>query len=732
MKKKCELLIPAGGVNQFIAAVENGADAVYLGGKLFNARINAGNFENEDLKKVVDFAHLRGVKVYVTMNTLILDEEMSKALQYAGFLYKIGVDALIIQDIGFAYEVRKIFPDFPMHLSTQGSVYNLEGVLAAKKMGFERVVLARELSFDEIDEIAKNDDTELEVFVHGALCLCYSGQCQMSRYFGGRSGNRGQCAQPCRLPYKVLDEDFRLVDSFKYPLSPKDLCLIDQIGDLAKIGVASLKVEGRMKSAEYVAVVTRIYRKYLDEYYEKGWYQVSDEDRHQLMQIFNRGGFTQGYYWGDPEQQLISGDIPKHRGVKLGKVIKQVQGTSLIDVKLYRKLSIGDGVEIQGREVFGNIVTYIKPLKGGLTRIGDLKGRTVHGDILYQISSKEQLKEAKETYSNVTLSEGKYMRKTPVNMEFHGQFGKHLTLKITCCIEKRNFAVVIEDEPDLIQKAFNKATSEEDIRKQLGKMGNTPFMLGKVGICVDNDIMIPISSINDMRRRGISELENEIKKAYHREDKKILIENTNYETLSGNGEFYFYNTDTMVEMDKEDRLNGAVAVLPIIDFISDNDKITQKAIELGMKEVIPYIGNISKGKEDQFIRENFELIVETIRKSSGKIYIGNICWIEKFAKAGITVLGDFGLNIFNGFAIKGYMELGMHKGYGSLECIEDREQQFPLMISQHITKGEWLIDRRGQKIAIKKNAAKDKMILVAQNRIKNDKEPGTEGRVYMI
>ncbi|MDD4377889.1 MAG: U32 family peptidase, partial [Eubacteriales bacterium] len=489
MKKKCELLIPAGGVNQFIAAVENGADAVYLGGKVFNARINAGNFENEDLKKVVDFAHLRGVKVYVTMNTLILDEEMSKALQYAGFLYKIGVDALIIQDIGFAYEVRKIFPDFPMHLSTQGSVYNLEGVLAAKKMGFERVVLARELSFDEIDEIAKNDDTELEVFVHGALCLCYSGQCQMSRYFGGRSGNRGQCAQPCRLPYKVLDEDFRLVDSFKYPLSPKDLCLIDQIGDLAKIGVASLKVEGRMKSAEYVAVVTRIYRKYLDEYYEKGWYQVSDEDRHELMQIFNRGGFTQGYYWGDPEQQLISGDIPKHRGVKLGKVIKQVQGTSLIDVKLYRKLSIGDGVEIQGREVFGNIVTYIKPLKGGLTRIGDLKGRTVHGDILYQISSKEQLKEAKETYSNVTLSEGKYMRKTPVNMEFHGQFGKHLTLKITCCIEKRNFAVVIEDEPDLIQKAFNKATSEEDIRKQLGKMGNTPFMLGKVGICVDNDIM---------------------------------------------------------------------------------------------------------------------------------------------------------------------------------------------------------------------------------------------------
>ena len=206
---------------------------------------------------------------------------------------------------------------------------------------------------------------------------------------------------------------------------------------------------------------------------------------------------------------------------------------------------------IQGREVFGNIVTYIKPLKGGLTRIGDLKGRTVHGDILYQISSKEQLKEAKETYSNVTLSEGKYMRKTPVNMEFHGQFGKHLTLKITCCIEKRNFAVVIEDEPDLIQKAFNKATSEEDIRKQLGKMGNTPFMLGKVGICVDNDIMIPISSINDMRRRGISELENEMKKAYYRDDKKILIENTNYETLSGNGEFYFYNTDTMVEMDKE-------------------------------------------------------------------------------------------------------------------------------------------------------------------------------------
>ena len=300
--KKCELLVPAGGERQFIAAVENGADAVYVGGKLFNARINAGNFDDKELTDAVDFAHKRGVKVYVTMNTLIADDEMKKALEYVLFLYEIGVDALIVQDVGLGAVIRENLPDFPLHLSTQGSVYDLRGVQMAGRLGYERVVLARELSFGEIKEICQNTEVEIEVFVHGALCICYSGQCQMSRYFGGRSGNRGECAQPCRLPYKSFDEDGRLVKTFQHPLSPKDLCLIDHIGELAEAGVASLKIEGRMKSAYYIATLIKTYRMLIDEIYAEGG-RLSDKRMewyyNELAKAENRPTGC-GFYEGMP------------------------------------------------------------------------------------------------------------------------------------------------------------------------------------------------------------------------------------------------------------------------------------------------------------------------------------------------------------------------------------------------------------------------------------------------
>jgi putative protease len=421
---RCELLVPAGGRDQFIAAVENGADAVYIGGHLFNARINAGNFDDEELQAAVDFAHKRGVKVYVTMNTLLTDEELNGALHYAGFLYEAGVDGLIIQDLGLGRLVREYMPDFPLHLSTQATVYDLRGVETAARLGYERVVLARELSLAEIKDICRNTETEIEVFVHGALCICYSGQCQLSRYFGGRSGNRGRCAQPCRLPYRTSDSAGKPVDTFRYPLSPKDQCLIRELGSLAEAGVLSLKIEGRMKSAEYVAVVTSIYRKYLDLYYEKGSYTVSDEDLLALTQIFNRGGFTDDYLRGEDGMDLMSGELPKHQGVRIGKVIKRIQGTALLDVKLYDELALGDGVEIQGRELTGNVVTYYKELKGGLTRIGDIKGRVSHGDPLFRITSKAQLDEARRTYQQVDLEQGKYLRRTAVDMRLTGTGGR--------------------------------------------------------------------------------------------------------------------------------------------------------------------------------------------------------------------------------------------------------------------------------------------------------------------
>ncbi len=298
-----EILSPAGDFDCLTAAVNCGADAVYLGGSAFSARANAANFDNDTLRDAVRFAHLRGVKVYVALNTLILDSEIKKAFDFIKFCHDIGVDALIVQDLGIAYIIGKYFPDFRIHASTQMTIHNLDGVKAAAKLGFRRVVLSRELSHSEIEYITKNTDTEIEVFSHGALCMCYSGQCLMSSLLGGRSGNRGACAQPCRLPYTVLGSDGRpMGEENKYYMSLKDLCLIDDIDRLRDIGVTSLKTEGRMKNKEYVALVTHMYDKY-----RRGG-KVDPKDKEMLENIFSRSGFTNGYVYGQTGAHMLNKD----------------------------------------------------------------------------------------------------------------------------------------------------------------------------------------------------------------------------------------------------------------------------------------------------------------------------------------------------------------------------------------------------------------------------------------
>ena len=277
-----ELLAPVGNPQTLDAAIEGGADAVYLGGTLFNARMNARNFDRPALADAVEKCHARGVRLYVTLNTQILDRQMQDALNYVVFLYNIGVDALIVADFGLARRIREILPDFPLHASTQASAHNLEGVRYLADLGFERVVVARELSRENIAYITKNSPVEIEAFVHGALCVCHSGQCLMSSVIGGRSGNRGECAQPCRLPYNG-----------KYPLSLKDNCLASHIPDLISQGVACLKIEGRMKGSDYVYSTLSTYRKLLDEHRP-----ATEKEISRMASVFSRGGFTDGYYLG--------------------------------------------------------------------------------------------------------------------------------------------------------------------------------------------------------------------------------------------------------------------------------------------------------------------------------------------------------------------------------------------------------------------------------------------------
>ncbi len=303
---KPEILAPAGSEAALCAAVQSGADAVYVGGSRFSARASANNFDAEAMRRAVAYCHLRGVKLYVTQNTLIKQSELEEAVRYAAYLYEIGVDALIVQDLGLARAIAQAMPDFPLHASTQMTVHNLEGVRALEKLGFTRVVLARELSEKQMAYIAKNCKAELEVFVHGALCFSYSGQCLLSSVLGGRSGNRGRCAQPCRLPYTLYAKDGKKIKS-GYLMSPKDLALLDNLQSMCSMPIASLKIEGRLKKPSYVATVTKVYRELLDS-----GKRADKKDYQTLLNAFNRSGFTDAYFRGRRGIEMMSVNNPSN------------------------------------------------------------------------------------------------------------------------------------------------------------------------------------------------------------------------------------------------------------------------------------------------------------------------------------------------------------------------------------------------------------------------------------
>ena len=343
--EKPELLSPVGDFECLKAAVQNGADSVYFGSNTFSARAFAQNFDLEELKQAIEYAKIRGVKTNLTLNTLMKDSEFDEAFNLAQKAYEYGIDAIIVQDLGLAIKLIDTFPDLPIHASTQMSIHNLNGALELQKLGFKRIVLARELSINEINHICKNTDVEIECFIHGALCVSYSGLCLFSSLLGGRSGNRGKCAGPCRLPYDLLENDKKINSG--YLLSTKDLCGLEYIPYLIKSGVNCLKIEGRMKSPEYVATVTRIYRKYIDLALSRKPYIIDETDKKELLQVFNRGLSSSGHLDDSPNKYLVFKDKPNHMGLFLGTVQKYNKNKGYVTLKLKEKLNIGDKVSIE-------------------------------------------------------------------------------------------------------------------------------------------------------------------------------------------------------------------------------------------------------------------------------------------------------------------------------------------------------------------------------------------------
>ena len=524
---KIELLSPVGDFDCLKSAVQSGADCVYFGGELFNARASANNFSDEELKKAIEYAKIRNVKTNLTLNILIKNDEFSSAINLAKKAYEYGIDAIIVQDLGLAKKLIELFPDLPIHASTQMTVHNLDGVLEAEKLGFKRVVLSRELSINEIKYICDNSNIEIEVFVHGALCICYSGQCLLSSIIGGRSGNRGKCAQPCRLPYELLKvtdstsntPNSKVVDK-GHLLSPKDLCSLDLLPTLVNLGIKCFKIEGRLKNPEYVSTVTRIYRKYIDLAQSGKPYIVEEKDRKDLLQVFNRGGFSKGYLDPEPNQKFIYKEKPNNMGIFIGSVYNFNPAKGYISLKLQDDISIGDTVSLEkekGSYTISELMINNKNIpsakKGDIVKIGRIKGHISVNDKIFKMSSKELCNLADEY-----IKEEKKKAKINCIVIVH----KNEPIKMNIYTDKSASGIYkninFTTTSDLIPvDSINSPITSERIINQIDKLGGTPFEFREIKIDLDNNLYIPsISKLNQLRRDCIDKLESILLEKIHR------------------------------------------------------------------------------------------------------------------------------------------------------------------------------------------------------------------------
>jgi len=508
-KKNVELLSPAGSFEALVVAVANGADAVYIGGKEFNARINSDNFNLSDMKKAINYCHVRGVKVYVAVNTLVTDDELTYALEYVRNLYNLGADAVIIQDMGLFDSVRKIFPDLSLHASTQMTVHNSGGACLLKDMGAEKVIVSREMALSDIKTIIDDVKVPIETFCHGAICMSYSGQCLMSSFMFGRSGNRGVCAQPCRLKYSLSFDD-----EPTYLLSPHDLCTVVRVKSLCDAGISTLKIEGRMRSPEYVAGVTSAYRKGIDT--------GNITDVSNLSKVFNRG-FTGGFILGD-SHNLMNPVRQNNLGLYIGKSIAYDDRTRLMQIKLNEDLTVGDGLRIDSED--GEIGVKVKSIiTGKFDRPKDAhKGDTISlkvesavscGSQVYKTFDKKFDMWAKDTYCK-----DKEIRKVGVDVKVVLKEGLPLMLTLSDGINSVSVKSSV-----IAEKAIKFPMINETLLEQVSKLGNTPFEIKDISFDIDCGLIIPLSELGRVRKDAVSMLEGKRKAVVRVMDEKTFRDN---------------------------------------------------------------------------------------------------------------------------------------------------------------------------------------------------------------
>ncbi|MGI5911901.1 MAG: DUF3656 domain-containing U32 family peptidase [Syntrophomonadaceae bacterium] len=699
-----ELLAPAGSYESLTAAIENGADAVYIGGRDFNARQGAQNFDLNEIKKALEYAHIKGRKIYVAVNTLIDNSEFSGVLDYIYELYQLAVDAIIVQDLGLVYAVSKLMPALPVHASTQMTIHNDTGVKYLKNLGIKRVVLARELSKEEIRKIkGAVPGVDLEIFIHGALCFSYSGQCLFSSMVGGRSGNRGRCAQACRLPYDLLAANALAPvvhgDRGRYILSPSDLCLIDYLADIKNIGVTSLKIEGRMKRFEYVAIVTRAYRKVLDSLEENEVIEDTAELKREMLQVFNRN-FSSGYFQAE-RRGFLSSKRPNNRGVLTGRVVKQ-KHDGLTQIRLSANLNQGDGVEVWVARGKGPVIYVMDMRVAGHNVESAVRGEIVEFKIDEQVSPGDRvfkIHDAKLLSNAAQSARENSSGKIKVDVEVTISIGQPLIINFR---DANGNQVEVMTE-SAAKPAEKHALDENILCDKLGRLGNTPFVLGDLTLMGQENIMIPISELNDARRRAVEQLISLNLKPYQLPvlDSSIIRSFCKDYTSFSNSKQKKKNKkpstllSIMVSGVKEARaaINaGADRVYLGLEGLGQARTISMKALNELMKEakansceLVPALPRIQKPGEEKEWEGLIRLPYDTIM-------IGNLGSLKWAKDNNFVIRADYSLNVFNNVSLNYLLDTGVEGVCLSPELNFKQLQEIkPLGKSEVVVHGEVML-----------------------------------------
>ena len=618
--KKVELLSPVGNFDMLYQAIHNGADAVYLAGCDFGARKFSKNFTNDELIEAIKYSHLYGVFVYVTVNTLIYECEVENFISYIEFLYINGVDALIMQDIGMIRLVHDRFPDFEIHASTQCHNHNEEGVKLLKELGCSRVVFAREMSLDEIKNI--NIDIEKEVFVYGALCICYSGCCLFSSLNGGRSGNRGECVGSCRLPYKLIKNEKQVKLTDKYLLSAKELNTINNLKEILDSGIDSLKIEGRMKTPAYVGYVTKLYRMLIDKYYQKQDtnLQLTKKEMTNLKLLYNRE-FTKGYLFN--EVDITNTKSPNHIGIELGKVIKVT--SKYIYIRLNYELNQEDGIRFK-KVNKGMIVNKLYDSKNKLT------SKVNKGNIC-MVDNKIGLKEndiVLKTLSSKLIKELEVVTKKVIKVNFRAKFriGKSFSITIS---DGNN---EITEFGDVVDKAIKREVTTQNIKTSISKLGATPFDVDDIKVEKDDGIFVNLKSINEVRRKLVDKL-IEVRSFSKRE----LV---NYKNIC----------DSYIKANNNISLNVLVRNEEQLRCCIDNNVDSIYVVDYDLYIKYKYLDNVYYRCDR--VNKNYRDF------NNDKLLVCELRSINKY-KNNNSLVSDYYLNVTNSYSIKVLNNLGVEK-----------------------------------------------------------------------